>query len=144
MTDVTAVELGTEDADELQALYDEYEWWVDRERAAVERALENTSLAVGLRDGDELIAAARVFTDFVYYAKVYDVIVAEARRGDGFGKRLMEAVTAHPDLESIEVIELLCREGLIPFYETCGFEVYDARVERNGHNEEFVKMNYDS
>jgi predicted GNAT family N-acyltransferase len=144
MTNVTTVELTHGNADELRALYDEYEWWADREHADVKQALEHTSLAIGLRDEDELVAAARVFTDFVYYAKVYDVIVAEARRGNGFGERLMRAVTDHPDLDSIDVIELLCRDGLIPFYETCGFAVYDTRVEIDGHEEEFVKMNYDS
>lgn len=85
-----------------------------------------------------------MFTDFVYYAKVYDVIVAEARRGEGLGEQLMEAITEHPDLGSIDVIELLCREGLIPFYENCGFDLYDTRAEVNDHEEEFVKMNYES
>lgn len=51
MTDVAAVELGPEDADEYVELYCEFEWWDDRERADVEQALENTSLAVGLRSG---------------------------------------------------------------------------------------------
>lgn len=143
MTNVTPVELGPEDAEAYLELYREFEWWADREHAAVEKALENTSLAVGLRDGNELVAAARVFTDFVYYAKVYDVIVAESQRGDGLGERLMEAVTEYPDIDSIDVIELLCREGLIPFYESCGFEVFDTRTEINDHEEEFVKMNYE-
>jgi predicted GNAT family N-acyltransferase len=143
MTDATAVELGSEDAGEYLKLYREFEWWDDRERGDIERALENTSLAIGLRDRDELVAAARVFTDFVYYAKVYDVIVAESRRGEGLGNRLMETVTEHPDLGSIDVIELGCREGLIPFYETCGFEVYDTLL-ADEHEENFVKMNYES
>lgn len=144
MTDVTTVELGPEEAEAYLKLYHEFDWWADREHAAVEKALENTSLAVGLCDENEIVAAARVFTDFVYYAKVYDVIVAESRRGDGLGERLMETVTEHPDLDSIDVIELGCREGLIPFYESCGFKVFDTRAEINGHEEEFVKMNYES
>ena len=144
MTDVAAVELGPGDADEYLALYRQFEWWGDRERADVEQALENTSLAVGLRDGNRLVAAARVFTDFVYYAKVYDVIVTESRRNEGMGERLMEAVVEHPDLGAIDVIELLCREGLIPSYESCGFEVFGNRATVNDHEEEFVKMNYES
>ncbi|PSQ13648.1 hypothetical protein BRC98_01205 [Halobacteriales archaeon QS_7_68_65] len=42
----------------------------DRERADVEQALENTSLAAELHDGNRLVAAARVFTNFVHYAEV--------------------------------------------------------------------------
>ena len=56
----------------------------------------------------------------------------------------MEIVIEHPDLVAIDVIELLCREGLVPFYERCGFEVFDNRVEINDHEEQFVKMNYES
>lgn len=70
MTDVTAVELGPEDADELRTLYGEYGWWDDRSLAGVKRALAHTPLAVGLREDDELVAAARVLTDFTYYAQV--------------------------------------------------------------------------
>ncbi|WP_195156028.1 GNAT family N-acetyltransferase [Halococcus agarilyticus] len=85
-----------------------------------------------------------MFRDFVYYAEVYDVIVAESRRNEGVGERLMEAIVEHPALEAIDVIELLCREGLVPFYETCGFEVFDNRATVDDHEEAFVKMNYES
>jgi predicted GNAT family N-acyltransferase len=139
MTGVTAVELNHGNADELRALYDEYEWWADREYAYVERALEHTSLAIGLRDGGELVAAARVFTDFVYYAKIYDVIVAEARRGNGFGERLMETVIEHPDPDDIN-LQLDCREGLVEFYEQCEFEEHDMTTEIAGSEEGFIPM----
>jgi predicted GNAT family N-acyltransferase len=142
VTNRTTVELGPEDAGEYLRLYRGFEWWADREHADVEQALENTPLAVGLREDGELIAAARVLTDFVYYAKVYDVIVADSRRGEGLGERLMNAITDHPNLDSIDVIELGCREGLIPFYERCGFEVHDNQADVDGDSEEFVKMNY--
>jgi GNAT superfamily N-acetyltransferase len=85
-----------------------------------------------------------VLTDFVYYAKVYDVIVAEARRGDGLGKRLMRGIVDRPRLSEVDVIELRCREGLIPFYETCGFAEHDPTIEVDDREEAFVKMNYDT
>lgn len=139
MTDATVVELGPEDTEEYLKLYREFEWWADREHGNVERALENTSLAIGLRDGDELVAAARVFTDFVYYAKVYDVIVAESRRGEGLGARLMETVIEHSDLDGLN-LQLDCREGLVPFYERCGFEEHDVTTEIAGFEEGFAPM----
>ena len=113
----------------------------DRERADVEKTLSNTPLAVGLRDGNEPVAAARVLTDFVYYAKIYDVIVAKSRRGEGFGERLMNAVIEHPDLISTN-LTLNCREGLVPFYEWCGFEEHDVTTEIAGSEEGFVRMTY--
>lgn len=79
---VEVVELGPEHAGEALAQYREYEWWDDRESDDLREALAR-SLAVGLRtEGDaQLIAMARVITDYTYYAKVYDVIVAADRRG---------------------------------------------------------------
>lgn len=121
------VELSPEDAAELTGLYAEYEWWADREEARVHKALEHTPLALGLRDDGELVAAARVITDFVYYAKIYDVLVAEAYRGEGLGSDLLEAVVNHPDLTTPHLV-VTCREGLVDFYASVGFEPYPETI----------------
>lgn len=135
--------LGPEDAEDVHGLYASYEWWADRDVADVRTALENTDLAVGCRDAetDELVAAARVLTDFVYYAKLYDVIVAERRRGDGVGAMLVEAVRDREELRGVDVVMLNCREGLVPFYESCGFERHGMTVGSGEHEgESLVKM----
>jgi predicted GNAT family N-acyltransferase len=125
---MTTVEYGAT-ADELCALYREYDWWADRDAENVRRALRNTDETVLLRDEDgDPVASARVMTDYVYYAMVYDVIVAEAHRGDGLGAELMAAVRDHPRLQDVAP-SLLAREGLVPFYENCGFEVMDEAIE---------------
>jgi GNAT superfamily N-acetyltransferase len=117
-------------ADDLLALYREYDWWADRDPEDVRRALRHTDEVVVLRDdesGDPL-AAARVLTDYVYYAMVYDVIVTERRRGDGLGADLVAGVVAHPRLQDVAP-SLLAREGLVPFYESCGFDVMDEAID---------------
>jgi GNAT superfamily N-acetyltransferase len=115
-------------ADELLSLYREYDWWADRAPEDVQRALEHTDEVVVLRDGDgDALAAARVTTDYVYYAMVYDVIVTDNRRGDGLGAELMAAIRDHPRLQDVAP-SLLAREGLVPFYEACGFEVMDEEI----------------
>ena len=117
-------------AEELCSLYREYDWWSDRDEADVRRALQHTDETVLLcEDGSgEPLAAARVLTDYTFYAMVYDVIVTEARRGDGLGAELMATVRNHPRLQDVNPA-LLAREGLVPFYEDCGFEVMDDAVE---------------
>jgi predicted GNAT family N-acyltransferase len=116
-------------AEALRALYRDYDWWNDRDVEDVRRALANTDEPVLLRDeAGEPVASARVLTDYVYYAMVYDVIVADDRRGDGLGEELMKAVREHPRLQDVSPA-LLAREGLVPFYEQCGFEVMDEAVE---------------
>ncbi|MUV60463.1 GNAT family N-acetyltransferase [Halobacterium sp. CBA1126] len=124
---MAAVEYGAT-AENLQSLYREYDWWADRDDEAVRRALRNTDETVLLREDGDPVAAARVLTDYVYYAMVYDVIVAENHRGEGLGKELMAAVRDHPRLQDVAP-SLLAREGLVPFYEQCGFEVMDGEIE---------------
>jgi len=115
--------LGPPAAGELCALYGTYDWWDDRDESKVRRALAATDEVVALRedDTDDLVAAARVLTDYTYYAMVFDVIVDEDHRGVGVGEDLMAAVVTHPSLADLH-LTLLAREGLVPFYESCGFE----------------------
>ena len=136
------VDLGPEDADELAALFGDHDWWTDRTPAEVHAALAGTDIALGIRDDGTLVAAARVLADGTFYGTVYDVIVAEDRRGEGVGRRLMEAVVDCDGLTELEVLDLRCREGLVPFYERVGFETHDPTVEVDGREEGFVKMNY--
>ncbi len=143
MTDVR--DLTPEEAPELTALYGEYEWWEDREVEEVRAALAETEVAVGAWDEDEdrLVAAARVLTDYRYYANVFDVVVAADRRGEGVGETVMDALTDHPDLQSVPGLSLLCREGLVPFYESVGFELFGPEFEvPEGGTEELVRMTY--
>jgi GNAT superfamily N-acetyltransferase len=123
------VDLDPDDASDLTALYEEYGWWADRTVEDVREALSNTLVAVGVRDDGELVAAGRVVTDGVYYAKLYDVVVAASRRGEGVGTELLDAVVSHPELDGV-FLSVTYREGLVEFYERAGFEPYPSPVER--------------
>lgn len=139
----TVRDLTPDDAPALTALYEDYEWWADRDVAGVRRALAETEVAVGVFDGGDLAAAARVLTDYTYYANVFDVIVAADRRGEGLGETLLSAVVDHPDLRDVVGLSLLCRRGLVPYYESVGFELFDPETEvPEGGTEELVRMTY--
>lgn len=140
-------ELSADDAPELAALYADYEWWDDREVPSIRAALEETEVAIGVEAetgaGRELVAAARILTDYVYYGMVFDVIVASDRRDEGYGETLMQAVVDHPDLQDLPGLSLLCRDGIVEFYESVGFEYYDPELEiPEGGTEELVRMTY--
>ena len=65
------------------------------------------------------------------------------RRGESLGETLMAAVVDHPDLRSVVGLSLLCRRGLVPFYESVGFELYDGEIEvLEGGTETLVGMTY--
>jgi GNAT superfamily N-acetyltransferase len=65
----------------------------------VERAARN-SLCFGAyeRVSGAQVGLARAVTDYATFAYICDVYVLEEHRGHGLGKRLMEAVMAHPAL----------------------------------------------
>jgi GNAT superfamily N-acetyltransferase len=139
------------DAPALTALYEDYEWWDDRTESRVRKALAASDVAVGVVTDDDggadedgnLVAAARVLTDYTYYAMVFDVIVAADRRDEGLGEVLMTAVRDHPDLQSVDGIELMCRDGLVPFYESMGFERHPTEVDvPEGGTEKLVVMTH--
>lgn len=125
--------------EELHGLLTEFSGWEHRELADVERAVEHSDLVVGLVDveTDTLVAAARVLTDRTYYAKIYDVIVSDDHRRQGIGTRLISEVVEHPAVAGVSVLQLACRDGLVPFYRRLGFEPVDTVATVNGDTERF-------
>jgi len=70
-----------------------------------------------------------------------NVIVHADRRGEGLGEELLAALVTHPPLSGVD-LELLSREGLVPFYETCGFEDVGAIEHPDGDPEELRFLAY--
>lgn len=109
-------ELSPSRAADLAALYDRTEYWAERDVADVREAPAGTDEAVALADGGDLLAAARVLTDDIYYAHVYDVVVDADRRGEGLGHRLMAALVEHPELDGVRAWEVACEPSVAEFY----------------------------
>jgi GNAT superfamily N-acetyltransferase len=86
--------------------------------------LAETDLVFALVDraADRLVGFARVLSDFVYRAYVYDVVVDAQWRGRGLGRELLDAILEHPRLAAVELVELSCQADMVPFYERWGFE----------------------
>ncbi len=69
-------------------------------RPIVERAIEN-SLCFGGFIGEAQVAFARVISDYATFANLVDVFVLPSHRGLGYGKLIMQAVVAHPQLQGL-------------------------------------------
>jgi GNAT superfamily N-acetyltransferase len=107
---------------DLLALY-RAEWWTRARRLEdVRRMLDGSDLVVGFcRPEGGLVAFARVLTDGVFKAIIFDVIVHPGVRGRGLGRRLIERIITHPSIRDVRHLELYCLPEMIPFYEKWGF-----------------------
>ncbi|MBX9402995.1 GNAT family N-acetyltransferase [Lysobacter sp. BMK333-48F3] len=69
-------------------------------RATLERAIAHSLCFSGLI-GTEQVAFARVVSDRATFANLVDVFVLPQHRGHGYGKVLVQAVLAHPQLQGL-------------------------------------------
>lgn len=95
-------------------------WAQGRPRVVIERSLEN-SIVFGLYHAGRQIGLARVITDKATFAYLADVYIAEAYRGRGLGKWLIETVLNHPDLQG-RMRWLLATRDAHDFYRPFGWQ----------------------
>lgn len=96
-------------------------WAVGRSRDVVEKSLAN-SLCFGVYAGARQVGFARVVTDYATFAWLCDLFIDEAYRGQGLGKRLIEAVVAHPALQGLRNFILATRDAHELYRRYGGFE----------------------
>ena len=113
---------------------DESYWTPGIARELVDRAIAN-SLCFGAYANGAQIGFARVVTDYVGFAYLADVFVIRDWRARGIGRRLMDFVFAHPQLQNMrrfllatrDAHALYARHGFTPLSSPQNFmERYDA------------------
>lgn len=94
-------------------------WANDRSREKIQKSIE-TSLCFGVYDKDgRQVGFARAVTDYVSIYWVSDVIIDEAYRGHGLGKRLVGLITTTDELQGMRgILRTRDAHGL---YEQFGF-----------------------
>ena len=86
-------------------------YWVPGiRREFVERAIAR-SICFAVYGENRQLAFARVITDGAGFAWLADVFVLGDQRGHGLGKRLIEFVLSHPDLQRIRRFMLATRDA---------------------------------
>jgi predicted GNAT family N-acyltransferase len=107
----------------LLSIYKEESWSKNRNIDDIKKMIDK-SWIIAIRDlsNDNVIAFARVLTDYVYRAFIYDVIVAKDYRGLGFGKLIVNSIVNHKDINNVERIELYCIDSNVSFYTKLGFD----------------------
>ena len=114
---------------DLHKLY-KNEWWTkDRSKKEIKKMLKHTDIVIGIvNKKGKLIAFARVLSDFVFKAEIYDVIVDKKYRGLGLGELLLTKIIKHKKLKDIKQFNLQCLDELEPFYKKFGFKRVDNLV----------------
>ncbi|TQR19117.1 GNAT family N-acetyltransferase [Psychrobacillus vulpis] len=100
------------------------EWWTqNRQLSDIRKMVDNSTVVIGLvhNETEELFGFARVMTDTVYRALIFDVIAKENYRNKGVGAILMNAILEHPYVRDVERVELYCPDRLVGYYEKFGF-----------------------
>lgn len=110
------------DFNQLQALFKAGAFW------AKERTIEDLSIAVAnsepvvsVWDQERLIGFARATSDGIYRATIWDVVIHPDYRGAGLGRKLVETVLSHPQMNRVERVYLMTTHQQ-RFYERIGFE----------------------
>jgi GNAT superfamily N-acetyltransferase len=104
-TDVSRI-----DRDRLHGWLSGAYWSRGLPRDVMDRSLDHSLCFAALRDG-ELVGFARLATDYATFAWLCDVFVAEDARRQGVGKRLLEAVVGHPDVQRMRRVLLSTRDA---------------------------------
>jgi GNAT superfamily N-acetyltransferase len=76
-------------------------WSPGVSREVVERSIENSVCFGVYAPGGEQVGFARVVTDRATFAWLADVYVESEHRGHGLGKRLVNEVLEHPELQGL-------------------------------------------
>jgi predicted GNAT family N-acyltransferase len=106
---------------QLHLLYQNEYWSKGRSLEDTINCIKNSSMIFALVENDQLLAFARVLTDYVFKALIFDVIVSPTQRAQGLGKEVVKAIIENNNLQKVRHIELYCLPELAHFYKQFGF-----------------------
>ena len=113
----------------LLALYQYAPWAKGRNVDGIKAMLKGTDFQFSVWDGGKLIGFARVLTDRIYRATLWDVVIHPDYQGKGVGEALMNHILTHPVLSKVEKFWLNTRDKS-RFYEKFGFVRSDQGMVR--------------
>ncbi len=119
--------------EDLQALFEHAPWARGRTVKEIRIMLENTDYHFSAWDGQRLVGFARVLTDRIYRATLWDVVVHPDYQKRGVGEELMNRVLSHPVLSRVDKFWLNTRDKS-RFYEKFGFVRSDQGMVRENLN----------
>lgn len=103
------------DIDAIHNFISQSYWAKDVPKSVMIKAIENSLcfavLAGDLSHSEKQVGFARLITDFATFAYLADVYILEEYRGNGLGKKMMQQIMAHPQLQGLRRIMLATRDA---------------------------------
>ena len=122
---------------QVHQLYKEVWWGKQRSLEDTKDCVRGSQICIGILDKDDnLIGFARIISDFIYKAIIFDVIVSISHRDNGLGQKLMHLIKNHDKLKKVKHFELYCLPEMEGFYSSFGFstDVGGIKLMRCAHN----------
>jgi GNAT superfamily N-acetyltransferase len=76
-------------------------------------------------DGDRLVGSARIVSDGILHAMIYDMIIDPDYQRKGIGTKILNLIIEKCIENNIGDIQLFCAQGKKEFYLKNGFEIRD-------------------
>jgi len=106
----------------LQRLLNDHTSWAqERSLGQLRRMLAGSSAIVTLWNGRRLVGFGRACSDGVFRCVLWDVVIPRDLRGQGLGRKLVEALLTSPAVSSVERTYLMTTDGT-GFYQKLGFD----------------------
>jgi len=117
------------------------DWLMPKKNEEWRELVENTQLWVTAYDREKIIGFAKLFTDFVRWGQVYDVVVDRNYQGKGIGSGLIKQLIDHESVQRVRTFWLGTSGERIQFYEKLGFKKHPP--ESNAHSLFLVRKHRD-
>lgn len=98
-------------------------WAKGRTSEQIKIAVEN-SACFGVYHGSRQIGFARVLSDRISLAYLFDVFILDEYRGRGYGKELINYVVNYPDFKNVKKWMLVTLDAQ-KLYEKSGFKILE-------------------
>jgi len=90
-------------------------------RQAIEKAFHNSQYVVSVYDKKMLIGFARIITDEVLFATIWNMVVMPKYQKQGIGKKILDkCLNQYPNLHFF----LIADDEVVGFYEKSGFKLH--------------------